>query len=83
MNEIFILKQDKEIVLSKIDEIFSKYHTINTTNGVQRRAILRTCCYDIDCMLNECFEPSLLGFTRCKQKISRCNCVDDPQRVVM
>lgn len=81
MNEIFILKKDKEFVLSKIDEIFSKYHTINTTNGVQRRAILRTCCYDIDCMLNECFEPSLWGVAKCKQKTRRCYSVDDPQLV--
>lgn len=81
MNEIFILKKDKEIVLSKIDEIFSKYHTINTTNGVQRRAILRNCCHDIDCMLDDCFEPSLLGVAKCKQKTRRCYSVDDPQLV--
>lgn len=83
MNEIFILKKDKEIVLSKIDEIFRKYQTTNATNSVQRRTTLRKCCHEIDCMLDECFEPSLLGFTRCKQKISRCNCADDPQRVDM
>lgn len=83
MNEIFILKKDKEFVLSKIDEIFRKYQTTNATNSVQRRTTLRKCCHEIDCMLDECFEPSLLGFTRCKQKISRCNCVDDPLRVDM
>lgn len=81
MNEIFILKKDKEIVLSKIDEIFRKYQTTNATNGVQRRAILRNCCHDIDCMLDDCFEPSLLGVAKCKQKTRRCYSVDDPQLV--
>ena len=81
MNEIFILKKDKVIVLCKIDEIFRKYQTINATNDVQRRAILRKCCHDIDCMLDDCFETSLWGVAKCKQKTSRCYSVDDPQLV--
>ena len=81
MNEIFILKKDKGFVLSKIDEIFHKYQTINSTNNVQRRTILRNCCHDIDCMLDECFEPSLWGVAKCKQKTNRCYRVDDPMLV--
>lgn len=81
MNEIFILKKDKEFVLSKIDEIFQKYQTINATNNVQRRTILRKCCHDIDCMLDECFEPSLLGVAKCKQKTNKCYRVDNPMLV--
>ena len=40
MNEIFLLKKDKDFVLNKIEEIFRKYQTINATNDVQRRTIL-------------------------------------------
>lgn len=78
MNEIFLLKKDKEIVLSKIDEIFQKYQTINPTNNVQRRSILRKCCHDIDCLLDECFEPSLWGVAKCKKKTNNCYRADDP-----
>lgn len=81
MNEIFLLKKDKDFVLNKIEEIFRKYQTINATNDVQRRTILRKCCHDIDCMLDECFEPSLWGVAKCKQKTNKCYCVDDPQLV--
>ena len=78
MNELFILKKDKEFVLSRIDEIIQKYQTINSTTNVRRRTIMRQCCHDIDCMLDECFEPSLWGVAKCKQKTNRCYRVDDP-----
>lgn len=78
MNEFFILKKDKEYVLSRIDEIIQKYQTVNFVNNVQRRTIMRQCCHDIDCMLDECYEPSLWGVAKCKQKTSRCFRVDDP-----
>lgn len=81
MNEIFLLKKDKDFVLNKIEEIFRKYQTINATNDVQRRTIMRQCCHDIDCMLDECFEPSLLGVAKCKQKTNKCYCVDNPMLV--
>ena len=78
MNEFFILKKDKEYVLRRIDEIIQKYQIVNSTTNVQRRAIMRQCCRDIDCMLDECYEPSLWGVAKCKQKTNRCFCVDDP-----
>lgn len=81
MNEIFLLKKDKDFVLDKIDKIFRKYQTINATNDVQRRTIMRQCCHDIDCLLDECFEPSLLGVAKCKQKTNKCYCVDNPMLV--
>lgn len=78
MNEIFILKKDKGCVIDQIDKLFQKYQTINPANNVQRRSILRTCCHEIDSLLDECFEPSLWGVAKCKQKTNRCFRVDNP-----
>lgn len=78
MNEIFILKKNKEFVIDQIDKLFQKYQTINPANNIQYRNILRKCCREIDSLLDECFEPSLLGVAKCKQKTNRCYHVDDP-----
>ena len=81
MNEIFISRKDKDYVLTRIDDIFKKYNMIFSANNSQRRAILKNCCHDIDLFIDECFEPSLLGVEKYKQRIKRCSCVDDPMLV--
>lgn len=69
LKEIYVAKKDKDYVMVKIDALCKKYHNRIGTNDEQRKALFRCYCHDIVEVFNDCFETSMLGITRCINKV--------------
>ena len=46
-----------------------KYNSRNGVNYEQRRALFRNYCHDTVEVFSECFETTMLGITRCINKV--------------
>lgn len=65
MNEIFVGVKPKDYILSRIDGLGEKY----SGRSGDSRALLKSYCHDTIEVLEDCFDTSLLGITRCINKV--------------
>ena len=69
LNEIYVATKDKEYVLAKIEGLCQRYNSRNGVNYEQQKALFRNYCHDTVEVFRECFETTMLGITRCINKV--------------
>ena len=69
LNEIYVGIKDKEYIELELDSLCRKYHDRQGPDYAMRRALFRSYCHDTLQVFNNCFESSLLGITRCAEKV--------------
>lgn len=68
-NEIYIATKEINYVEARIDELCHKYSTRHVVDYVQQRTLFRSYCHDTIRVFDDCFETSMLGMIRCKNKV--------------
>ena len=70
-NGIYVVIKDSTYVLDKIQTLSSKYNRDKNFSGryEDARKALRCYCHETACLIDECFETSLLGIKRCLARI--------------
>ena len=71
LNEIFVAIKDKEYVLAKIEGLGQKFYNRKAINEKQWKALFKYNCHETVEVFDECFEPTMLGITRCKKKVEK------------
>ena len=68
---IYVVIKESAYVLYKIQALSDKYNRDKNFSGryEDARKTFRCYCHDTACLINECFETSLLGMRRCMAKI--------------
>ena len=77
LNEIYVAIKDKEYVIAKIEDLCQKYNSRNGTNINQQKALFRSYCHDTVMVFNQCFETTMLGMSRCINKIEEFRKLDN------
>lgn len=73
LNEIYVGVKEKEYTLTKIDNLCQKYR--GRYGDV--RILFRNYCHDTIAVFEDCFDTSLLGITRCINKVKRYQSLDN------
>lgn len=73
LNEIYVGVKGKEYTLTRIDNLCQKYR--GRYGDV--RILFKNYCYDTIAVFEECFDTSLLGITRCINKVKRYQSLDN------
>lgn len=70
-NGIYVVIKESAYILDKIQALSEKYNRYKSFSGryEDARKNLRCYCHETLCLINECFETSLLGMRRCLAKI--------------
>ena len=69
MNEIYVAVKQKEYVEGKIAALCDKYNNRLGLDYNQKRALLKSLCYDTTSLFRDCFETSMLGMKRCITRV--------------
>ena len=69
LNELFVGVKGKDYILAKIDDLCQKYNNRNGVGYNQQRALFRSYCHDTIAAFDDCFEGTMLGIIRCKNKV--------------
>lgn len=76
-NEIYVATKEIDYIEAKIDELCQKYKNRYGADYVQQRAIFRSCCHDTIKIFDDCFETTMLGMIRCKNKVRAYKSLDN------
>lgn len=75
--EIYIATKEIDYVEARIDELCCKYNNRHGADYVQQRTLFRSYCHDTIRVFDDCFETSMLGMIRCKNKVRAYESLDN------
>lgn len=69
LNEIYVAVKEIDYIEAKINALCEKYNSRHGNDYVQQRALFRSYCHDTIELFDDCFETSMLGMIRCREKV--------------
>ena len=69
LNELYVAIKDVGTIEAQIMRLCEKYHNRHGDGYEQQRALFRSYCHDTLQFFDECFECSMLGMIRCKERV--------------